>query len=211
MLLDQAPGLDEATERALINVENYVERLEAAISSLTDAPDDLTELGGSSLDGDTDEDDFDGDDDRLQQLYELVVAVGAVAYCEGKGPGTGTGLRGFLDILEILDLVTSSERLRYNDELQEQLEIHSYDVSADPSGRGRITLWRDLAGDQYHWITFRQPRGRGPVRRNWRLILHAQALGLEYCSKHGLAPGDITAAYELRKEQQKSRWESYKK
>lgn len=198
-LLDQAPRLDEKASKALTSVEQYVERLEAKLTEPTPrSVPSVIDLAAAE----DNEAELDDDDNRLQELYELVWAVGAAKYCHSKGYLMGTQLRVILDILEILDRITSEERTRYQEELQELLEGHSHDVEADVSSRGRMALWAQLDDEQIQWIMFKQKRGKDPTRRwHWRLVAHAYEQGQALCSKYGLAPEEIVEAYETRKDE----------
>ncbi|HVX24055.1 MAG TPA: hypothetical protein VG992_01800 [Candidatus Saccharimonadales bacterium] len=205
-LLDQTPRLNVETERTLVNVQSYIERLEGALDLQPTIA--AVELAASlpamdDEDADEDESEYDSDYDRLQELYELVVAVGAVRYCgQARGYLMGTQLRVILDILEILQRITEEERLRYRNDLQEMLDSYSYNVEADGSGLGRIGLWRELDNPQIHWIRFQQSRGKDPTKFwYWRLVQHARQRGLDLCAKHDLRSEDILEAYQTRTDQ----------
>jgi hypothetical protein len=203
-MLDQEPLLTPTDEKTLERVRQYIDRVELAMAELGRPAPAATEPAkpvpaastvrapGASRTAAP----RGVDQARIDVLYDLMMAVGAVKYC-GAANLTGGTPRAILDILEALGRITPAERDLYSAPLRQCLEGDSYEVQ---DGESRLTAWRTTDPARHRWIQFRQGRGGSPRRfLFWRLVEQGRPAALALCEKYGLSQADIVRAYDDRR------------
>jgi hypothetical protein len=142
---------------------------------------------------------------RLEEIYEMLLAVGAVAYCGTRQAYSTMGtIASLMGILQRVGAITEAEADEHKASLQAMLDRKSHNMVEKPldtsrNDGGRIQAWEELPCSDVHWIKFQQGRGKSKVKFWYvRLLSSARELGLEMCTKYNLDPEDIRDARSAR-------------
>lgn len=204
-LMSNTPTLSPADSEVLEAAAGYIERVEAALAQLgqpapepppppiptrvSQAPSTMTRTkAGPALPSGY-------DPTREQALYEMMLFIGAVKYCNMYHL-TGATPNAIFDLLVLLGQLTTEEREIYNDTLRKRLSRDSHVLE---ERENRLEAWRNDDPRRYWWIEFRATIGRGTIRhRRWRLVEKAKPAALALGAKYGLNEDQVKAAYDTR-------------
>ncbi len=129
--------------------------------------------------------------DRLEEIYEMVLAIGAIKYCGPEPLRLGTP-GSMLKILLWLGRITETEVELYSARLEKRLEDDSVFVDR---GEDRLAAWQETEPSEAHWIMVRQRRGNSPDRYPmWKLVEQARDKALSLGMHYKLDPLDVRKA-----------------
>ena len=141
--------------------------------------------------------------DRLEEVIEMVTAVGYITTGQKSHPFWRNTAEAMLDILQIMGHCTEDEVELYKARLRKHLE-NSKNSEELNGAKGTAELWKK---SKKMWICMRVQLPIGP-RLFYKLTKRYQPLGKELLEKHGL---DAAQIERVKKERSDARQEQYRR
>lgn len=205
--LDDAPSLSDETMTAIADAHRYVERLRkrfeapakaSVLSATTPSAKRKVQPARQAVRPQPASTSL-IENDRLDEIYQLAVAVASYKYCSSRHL-VGMTATSVLGILASLGKITEAEKKEYRKPLAEKLESRSLKVD----DRRKIhSLWEETSPRGYDWIYFK-PKTSGS-RWLWRLVQKAQAPGQEIARRLGITQDAVEKASREYREDQLAR------